>query len=108
MATVLACAFLARAAWEDIGLGVYSGLGPASVASAQESDGFADEQYSTSSGSQEETVQETTTVVRPGDARKPGALLEAGGPADGPAPRMPGGGCPEELPVKGGGGCLPR
>ena len=32
-------------------------------------------------------------------------LMEAGGPEDGPAPKMPGGGCPEEFPVERGDGC---
>ncbi len=32
-------------------------------------------------------------------------LLEAGGPASGPVPRMPGGGCPKEYPVEQGGSC---
>ena len=32
-------------------------------------------------------------------------LLEAGGPADGPVPAMPAGGCPEEYPVERGGAC---
>ena len=34
-----------------------------------------------------------------------GTLLEAGGPKTGPAPPMPGGGCPEEFPVERGGSC---
>lgn len=32
-------------------------------------------------------------------------LLQAGGPEDGPAPLMPGGGCPGEYPVQQGGAC---
>jgi hypothetical protein len=32
-------------------------------------------------------------------------LLEAGGPATGPVPLMPDGGCPEEYPVEDVGGC---
>jgi hypothetical protein len=31
--------------------------------------------------------------------------FDAGGPKDGPAPRMPGGGCPKEYPVEKGKGC---
>ncbi len=34
-----------------------------------------------------------------------GTLLEAGGPKTGPAPPVPGGGCPEEFPVERGGSC---
>ena len=33
-------------------------------------------------------------------------LMEAGGPGDGPAPRMPGGGCPEEFPTERAEGCF--
>ena len=32
-------------------------------------------------------------------------LMEAGGPGEGPAPKMPGGGCPAEFPVERDGGC---
>ena len=32
-------------------------------------------------------------------------LLQAGGPQSGPVPPMPGGGCPEEFPVRTDGGC---
>ncbi len=34
-----------------------------------------------------------------------GRLLEAGGPADGPVPTMPDGGCPAEFPTKQGSAC---
>lgn len=34
-----------------------------------------------------------------------GTLLEAGGPKTGPAPPVPGGGCPEEYPAERGGSC---
>lgn len=34
-----------------------------------------------------------------------GILLKAGGPATGPVPLMPGGGCPKEYPVQKGGSC---
>lgn len=32
-------------------------------------------------------------------------LMEAGGPNDGPAPKIPNGGCPDEFPVERGDGC---
>ncbi len=35
----------------------------------------------------------------------PGTLMEAGGSAEGPLPKMPGGGCPEEFPVEKEKGC---
>jgi hypothetical protein len=34
-------------------------------------------------------------------------LFDSGGPADGPAPLMPDGGCPAEFPVKKDGACHP-
>lgn len=34
-----------------------------------------------------------------------GTLMNAGGPATGPIPLMPGGGCPAEFPVQSGGAC---
>ncbi len=43
----------------------------------------------------------------PGDepSSSDGSLMEAGGPAEGPLPKMPGGGCPEEFPVEQVDGC---
>lgn len=122
---VLAGVFLMRGVWENLGLGVYSGLDSASTASAQEftedtlfeedtffeedtSESFSDDQYSTSSGqddlSQEFTTQETTTVVGDQYSRNTD-LLEAGGPENGPVPTMPDGDCPEEFPIKDSGAC---
>lgn len=125
VAAVLSCALLARAAWEDLGFGVYSGMDSASVAMAQDGDDLNDDdgddlnggtpssdQYSTGSGSGESTVRETTTVFSPTDDQYPtkpddsGSLLEAGGPDSGSVPVMPGGGCPEEFPVEDDGVCL--
>ncbi len=37
-----------------------------------------------------------------------GNLLEAGGPASGPVPLMPNGGCPREFPTMQNGACYPR
>lgn len=122
VAVVLALGFVARAAWEDAGFGVYSNVGSSSVANAQEFDdadkdtttssGAADEQYSTSSGSQEETtttVREDTSPASDqysSDETSKDTLLQAGGPAGGdPAPLMPDGSCPSEFPVKDDGGC---
>lgn len=36
-----------------------------------------------------------------------GTLMDAGGPADGPVPVMPDGGCPEEFPLLQSGACWP-
>ncbi len=125
VALVLAFGFAARAAWENLDLGVYSGVGAASVANAQEfagtdgtdgtddssdssSGAAADGQYSTSSGSQETTTDGRETTSSPSSEQysgKKGSLLEAGGPSEGPAPRMPGGGCPDEFPVEKPDGC---
>jgi len=42
---------------------------------------------------------------RRGDGEGRRMLLEAGGPEDGPAPALPGGGCPAEFPVEQGNAC---
>ena len=44
-----------------------------------------------------------TTTASPA----PTTILDSGGPADGPAPLMPDGGCPAEFPVKKDGACHP-
>ena len=72
----------------------------------------------------EQTVQETPTTASPAPEtttttaspspttaspnRDRGALMDAGGPAAGPAPLMPGGGCPEEYPVRRYDACYPE
>jgi hypothetical protein len=42
----------------------------------------------------------TTTSARPRNK-----ILDSGGPAEGPIPLMPGGGCPKEYPVEKDGAC---
>jgi hypothetical protein len=41
----------------------------------------------------------------PGQPPQGGQLMNAGGPADGPIPLMPGGGCPAEFPTERDGTC---
>jgi hypothetical protein len=41
----------------------------------------------------------------PGQPPQGGQLMNAGGPADGPIPLMPGGGCPAEFPTEKAGAC---
>ncbi len=51
----------------------------------------------------------TTSSPSPSTASPtPDPLMEAGGPAAGPVPLMPGGGCPEEYPVRRHGACYPE
>jgi hypothetical protein len=50
------------------------------------------------------SASQQTSLPQTGQSNK-SRLLEAGGPADGPVPIMPGGGCPEEYPVERSGGC---
>ncbi len=45
------------------------------------------------------------TPPPPPPAPNSGTLMEAGGPLDGPLPKMPGGGCIEEFPVQKSDGC---
>jgi hypothetical protein len=117
VALVLAFGFIARAAWENLDLGVYSAINASSVANAQEfdndndsddGDSAADDQYDTSSGSQETTTvtrEETTSPAGDQYSNSKGSLLEAGGPSGGPVPIMPDGECPEEFPVEKSSGC---
>jgi hypothetical protein len=49
------------------------------------------------------TASPTATTSSP--TSKPGNLFNAGGPADGPVPLMPGGECPSEYPVLKDGAC---
>jgi hypothetical protein len=51
---------------------------------------------------------ETTSTASPSPSTPsptPDPLMEAGGPTAGPVPLMPGGGCPEEYPVRRHGAC---
>jgi hypothetical protein len=63
-------------------------------------------------------IQQPGTIQQPGEVEEPGSqqrggganktqddLLKAGGPTSGPAPLMPGGGCPVEFPLKRGEAC---
>ena len=57
----------------------------------------------TSTASPASTASPTATA-----SPAPDALMDAGGPADGPVPLMPGGSCPSEFPVERSGACYPR
>jgi hypothetical protein len=46
------------------------------------------------------TASPSPTTATPSPNRDRGSLMEAGGPTAGPVPLMPGGGCPEEYPVR--------
>jgi len=50
-------------------------------------------------------IQEPGPIQQPGPQQKGGQLMNAGGPADGPIPLMPGGGCPAEFPTEKDGAC---
>jgi hypothetical protein len=50
----------------------------------------------------------TATPTSAADDQYNGSLFNAGGPADGPVPLMPGGSCPAEFPAERGGACYPR
>ena len=48
----------------------------------------------------------STGSPAPTQERRP--LMDAGGPTAGPVPLMPGGGCPDEYPVRRHGVCYPK
>ena len=52
------------------------------------------------------TASPSPTTATPDRGRNP--LMDAGGPTAGPVPLMPGGGCPEEYPVRRHGACYPE
>ena len=52
------------------------------------------------------TASPSPTTATPDRGRKP--LMDAGGPSAGPVPLMPGGGCPQEYPVRRHGACYPE
>jgi micrococcal nuclease len=64
----------------------------------------------TSTASPQPTTQTATPLPEPARTSSPERepLMEAGGPADGPVPLMPGGSCPAEFPIERSGACYPR
>lgn len=50
-------------------------------------------------------IQQPRPIQQPGQQQQGGQLMNAGGPADGPIPVMPGGSCPTEFPVERDGAC---
>jgi hypothetical protein len=52
------------------------------------------------------TASPSPTTATPDQDRSP--LMDAGGPAAGPVPLMPGGGCPEEYSVRRHDACYPE
>ncbi|MBA3473336.1 MAG: hypothetical protein H0T57_08965 [Rubrobacter sp.] len=50
-------------------------------------------------------IQQPGPIQEPGPQQQAGQLMNAGGPADGPVPVMPGGGCPAEFPTERDGAC---
>lgn len=64
----------------------------------------------TATASPQSTTQTASPSPEPARTSPPERepLMDAGGPADGPAPLMPSGSCPAEFPVERSGGCYPR
>jgi hypothetical protein len=54
------------------------------------------------------TASPSPTTASPTPDRERSPLMDAGGPAAGPVPLMPGGGCPEEYPVRRHDACYPE
>ena len=71
-------------------------------AASEDEDGEegSDSEPGVADSSSEEEYQYTVAEEDSGNT-----LMEAGGPDAGPAPKMPGGGCPPEFPVDRDGGC---
>ena len=54
------------------------------------------------------TASPSPSAASPSPNQRRGSLMDAGGPSAGPVPLMPGGGCPEEYPVRHQEACYPR
>ncbi len=65
----------------------------------QYSESTTSEEFSSEADSSSEEYQYTS------EDDSGNVLMEAGGPNDGPAPKMPNGGCPDEFPVERGDSC---
>ena len=93
---VLATGFALRAAWES----------PPTVEAQQ----ITTLTPTTSTASPAPTTTTSTTPATaspsPSSPSPSDRMLESGGPADGPVPLMPGGGCPSEYPVQKDGACF--
>jgi cytoskeletal protein RodZ len=78
-------------------------------AGAQETTAEQTLQETTASPSPEttSTASPSPSTPSPSPNQRRGSLMEAGGPTAGPVPLMPGGGCPEEYPVRRQGACYP-
>ena len=93
---VLATGFALRAAWES----------PPAVEAQQ----ITTLTPTTATASPAPTTTTSTTPATaspsPSSPSPRDRMLKSGGPADGPVPLMPGGGCPSEYPVQKGGACF--
>lgn len=113
VALIVLGALSARLTWALVGGDLNFGLFDSAFAQGETTGGTTgslfEEQYDTTTNQQyEETTAtrqyEETTQYQYSTT----PLFESGGPEDGPAPLMPGGGCPEEFPVEKDGGCYPE
>jgi hypothetical protein len=130
VALVLSCGFTLRAAWElanpdatpsnvDFELvQSQADLNCADFASQAEAQAEFDSDTTDPNGLDADGDGEACEELGGGSEAAPGNdtadedqynndLMEAGGPASGPVPMMPGGGCPVEYPVKLDGACYP-
>ncbi len=78
-----------------------------------DADGIACEDYNYSVGGGGATASPTATATVTASptataSPTPDPLMDAGGPADGPVPLMPGGSCPAEFPLERSGACYVR
>ena len=99
------CVLSARLTWAVIGDELDLGLFDRASAQEDGNDDLLDDQTT----SQYDTTQYNTTQYEETTTHyqyNTVPLFRSGGPTDGgPVPPMPGGGCPEEFPVRTDGGC---
>ncbi len=115
MGFILTCVLSLWVAWVVTDLGGETGKIEASRAASQgdqsrppDSSRSPSESQSSSPGGSQPSDQNNPSSGGPSGSGSPppdNSLMEAGGPAEGPLPKMPGGGCPEEFPVEQIDGC---
>ena len=110
---ILACVLALWVAWVVTDLGSKPEQIEVSRSASQDDQNQPPDPSRPSDGSQPSGGSQPSSDNNPSSGGSPGtgspiqddSLLEAGGPAEGPLPKMPGGGCPEEFPVEQADGC---
>lgn len=104
---ILSCALTLWVVWVVTNLGGGPEQIEVSRSASQDDQSRPPDSSRPSNGSQPSSDNNPSSGGSPGSGSpiQDDSLLEAGGPAEGPLPKMPSGGCPEEFPVKQSDAC---